>query len=118
MLYTKKVAKSILITPVLKKRNTAAEMSGLKNSKRRSTRLANRPKSDLTMEQQATALLMKKCGTLNEDGVPDQTTMAQFTTQFVAPLVDDTVQTTGKCLGCRRKEGSNTFAALAINAEA
>jgi hypothetical protein len=35
-----------------------------KETKRRGTRLANRSKSTLTMEQQATALLMKKCGIL------------------------------------------------------
>jgi len=70
------------------------------------------------MEQQATALLMKKCGTLNEDGVPDQTTMAQFTTQFVAPLVDDTVSNYREVFGLPEEGGVNTFAALAINAEA
>ena len=72
-----------------------------KETKRRGTRLANRSKSTLTMEQQATALLMKKCGILvaqkirkcgilgeDESLVPE---VDKFREEFVDPLKGRTV---------------------------
>ena len=60
--YTRKLARSLLNTPLPKKASVESAASAQQDTKRRSTRLANKLKSDLTVEQQATALLMKKCG--------------------------------------------------------
>lgn len=95
---TKKMVNSILATPVRKERNATVETSNQKDSKRRSTRLANKPKSDLTMEQQATKI--------------------EFRNQFVAPLVDDTVTNYREVFGLLEEGGVDTLAALVINAEA
>ncbi|KAG2573650.1 hypothetical protein PVAP13_7KG268510 [Panicum virgatum] len=54
-LFTKPVDNPLLATPRLIERESNLQ------TKRRSTRLAKRPNSDLPVEQQATALLMKKC---------------------------------------------------------
>jgi len=53
LLYTKKVTKCLLQTPATK----AKEVESSMQKGRRSTRLANKPKSALSMEQQATTRL-------------------------------------------------------------
>ena len=62
LLFTKKLDMPLMHTPPPNKPSRDIAASGQTQAKRRSTRLASRPKSDLTMEQQATALLMRKCG--------------------------------------------------------
>ena len=94
------------------------EQSELKDSKRRSKRLAGRPKTDLTIELQATALLMKKCGILPEDKLPDQGVEEEFRNQFVEPLVDGTVTNYREAFGLPTGEGADSFSAIVIHAEA
>jgi len=58
---------------------------------RKSLRLANKAKTNLTMEEQATQLLMKKCGVLEPDQVAEEKHHGKFRAQFVDPLQIDTV---------------------------
>lgn len=92
--------------------------SDVKESKRRSTRLANRPKSDLNMEQLATALLMKKCGILEEDKQPDQQTEERFRSQFVAPLIPEKVGSYREAFGLSEAGGVDCLGVLSIHADA
>lgn len=118
LFYTKKVVKPILGTPASKNAGPASEISNQKDSKRRSTRIASKPKSDLTMEQQATALLMRKCGVLAEGATPDKATEAAFQTRFVEPMVTDTISSYRETFGLPEEGGVDALAALVINAEA
>ena len=55
-------AKEVLITPVKENKGNKAvgkENESVHTSKRKSERIASRPKSNLTMQEQATRLLMK-----------------------------------------------------------
>ena len=67
-------AKEVLITPVKENKGNKAvgkENESVHTSKRKSERIASRPKSNLTMQEQATRLLMKKmqnCGHQQESG--------------------------------------------------
>lgn len=56
-------------------------------SSRKSARIANKGKTTLTMEEQATALLMKKTGFLKGNKAPDSATQLKFSTQFVFNLL-------------------------------
>ncbi|RLN38860.1 hypothetical protein C2845_PM01G27360 [Panicum miliaceum] len=116
--FTKKLAKPILDTPPAKKVCSDKQVSAPQDSKRRSTRLANKPKSDLTAEQQATALLMKKCGALGETSKQGSATVEEFTKQFVGPLQDDTVSGCRELFGLPDEEGADPLSAIAIHAEA
>ena len=118
LLYTKTMTTPLLNTPAQKAGQPISENNTRQETKRRSTRLASRPKSDLTIEQQATALLMKKCGTFGEEGEPNQATREDFTAQFVAPLEKDAVSHYRDVFGLPEGEGADKFAAIAINAEA
>jgi len=53
---------------------------------KRSMRLANKPPSNLSVEEQAIALLMKKSGILESVKAPTVTELQQFHTQFVDPM--------------------------------
>lgn len=70
------------------KENLDSSNNEVTDSKRRSGRLANKPKSNLTMEQQATQLLMKKCGTLEGE----QAGIEEFAHEFIAPIQNVTVK--------------------------
>ena len=62
---SKEDAKEVLITPVKENKGNKAvgkENESVHTSKRKSERIASRPKSNPTMQEQATRLLMKKCG--------------------------------------------------------
>ena len=115
--YTKKLRRPILSTPPAKKALEINPVSAQQDTKRRSRRLANKPKSDLTMEVQATALLMKKCGA-TEGGQHQHTTMVEeFTETFVEPLVDDTVSGYREMFGLQNDEGADPFGTIAIHAD-
>ena len=70
------------------KENIGSSYKEITDSKRRSERLANKPKCNLTMEEQATKLLMKKIGTLDaqQDGID------KFAQEFTRPIQTETVK--------------------------
>jgi hypothetical protein len=90
--FTKQLQKAILTSPATVKparkpkgkENLGSNTKEMTDSKRRSVRLANKPKSNLTMEEQATQLLMKKSGTLEADC--DGGTIDKFAHQFTEPM--------------------------------
>jgi len=114
LLYTKKVTKCLLQTPATK----AKEVESSMQKGRRSTRLANKPKSALSKEQQATALLMRKCGLLEEKEVMDSTKEAKFRTQFVEPMLGETETKYRDMFGLQNVEGTDGLNAIAIHADA
>lgn len=64
---------------------------GQQESVRHSARIASKPKSNLTMEEQATALLIKKSGVLVSGIAPDHAAHAEFREQFTEPLKETAV---------------------------
>ena len=114
LLYTKKATKCLLQTPATK----AKEVESSMQKGRRSTRLANKPKSALSMEQQATSLLMRKCGLLEEKEVMDSTKEAKFRTQFVDPMLGETETKYRDMFGLQNVEGTDGLSAIAIHADA
>jgi hypothetical protein len=73
------------------KENVESGKAGLIDSQRKSIRLANKPKTNLTMAEQATQLVMKKCGVLEAGKVAAEEDHGRFRTQFVEPTKTDTV---------------------------
>jgi hypothetical protein len=57
-----------------------------KMATRSSARIASKPKSNLTMEEQTTALLMKRSGTIPDHAKPNEQDHARFRAQFVDHL--------------------------------
>lgn len=84
------VLEPLLPTPAKKKATRKKDVSASAQplSQRHSIRLANKPKTNLTMEEQATALLMKKSGVLFEGPKPDEAAKAEFGEQFITSLQD------------------------------
>jgi hypothetical protein len=116
--YLKKIESPILATPVPKKRAAPTNTNTTEKKDRRSTRLANKPKSALNMEQQATTLLMRKCGLVDETEVPDQAKEEMFITQFTQPIQDSTVASSRETFGLQSVEGTGCLGAIAIHADA
>jgi len=117
-MFTKPVDNPILATPKLLERDIDQDSTTIQQTKRRSTRLAKRPNSDLPVEQQATALLMKKCGLLQHNQKPSQAAREQFQTQFVNPMVDETIRSYRETFDLPMEEGTDSLSALVIHAEA
>jgi len=75
--YTKAIRAPILTAPVAVRqcmtptKKIAAAVETDMNSSRKSKRLANKQSGDMTMEEQATALHMKKCNFLDKKKKPD-----------------------------------------------
>jgi hypothetical protein len=70
------------------------------------------------MEQQATALLMKKCGLLEEKEVMEPAKEEKFRTQFVAPMQDDSATNYRDMFGLQIVEGTDSLSAIGIHADA
>lgn len=87
------------------------------DSKRSSKRLASRPKCNLTMEEQATQLLMKKCGTLAIDMEVTVAAKEKFITQFTEPLLDPTVGGFRDCFGLPEDGDTDVLSAVALEAD-
>lgn len=83
---------------------------------RRRTRLASKPKSALNMEQQATTLLMKKCGLLQEKEALNQAKEEEFRAKFVQPMEDNMVTNYRDTFGLQVVEGTDCLGAMAIHA--
>ena len=113
MIFTKKLNQSVLVTPAPKEEGTVTS-----EQKERSIRLANKPKSALNMEQQAAALLMKKCGLLKETEALDQGKEEEFRNQFVDPIQEGTVTSYWEAFGLQPAGGTDSFSAIVLHAEA
>jgi len=90
--YMKPISDPLLSTPVkmstskTASTNKTAKEDGTVAKSRKSTRLANRATSEMTMEEQATALLMKKCNFLEKKQKPDEQAKEVFCNTFITPL--------------------------------
>ena len=115
MIFTKKLNQSVLVTPAPKEKETTVTSE---QKERRSILLANKPKSALNMEQQATALLMKKCGLLKETEALDQGKEEEFRNQFVDPIQEGTVTSYWEAFGLQLAGGTDYFSAIVLHAEA
>ena len=100
-MFTKPVDNPILATPKLLERDIDQDSTTIQQTKRRSTRLAKRPNSDLPVEQQAS-----------------QAAREQFQTQFVNPMVDETIRSYRETFDLPMEEGTDSLSALVIHAEA
>lgn len=85
-------------------------------SQKKSERLANRPKSDLSMQEQATHLLMKKCGIIQPRKKVDEADHHRFKSQFVEPLMDNAVDGFCEAFGLNDLEG-RPLNAMALEAD-
>lgn len=74
--------------------------------------------TNMTMEEQATALLMKKSGCLEENEVPNVAVKTKFTTQFVQKLRDPIVGGFREMFGLDEGNDAEVFSAIAMEAEA
>jgi len=85
----------VLIAPVKENKGNKAvgkENESVHTSKRKSERIASRPKSNLIMQEQATRLLMKKCGIVDTNNNLEEGQLEKFRLQFVEPMKEMTVQ--------------------------
>jgi len=116
----KPIPGAVLTTPVTKRTPASEEIveSVEVQTKRKSTRIANRPKTRLTVEEQATQLLMKKCGLLEADVVPVEKAKGMFCEKFVDHMEPGFVTGLRDMFGISREDGSNPLQALAVEAEA
>ena len=102
------IKRTVLQTPVAKLRATSAakkrmdtlipqkeNLGSTTRSERRSSRLANKPRSNLSVEEQATALLIKKCGLAENITTLTATDQNKLHTQFVGPLEANVVGDAG-----------------------
>ena len=102
------IKRPVLQTPVAKLRATSAakkrmdtlipqkeNLGSTTRSERRSSRLANKPRSNLSVEEQATALLIKKCGLAETITTPTAADQNKLHTQFVGPLEANVVGDAG-----------------------
>lgn len=123
------VPKPLMPTPIMEPKQPASqplrnkckgkenvEKAGPTDSHRKSSRLANKPKSNLTMAEQATQLLMKKCGVLVDDKVADEKDNGKFRTKFVVPMEAAVVNGLRDTFGLDG-EGNGPLSAVAIDAE-
>jgi hypothetical protein len=80
------VPSAVLPTPLPPVNKTKRASTAKKMATRSSARIAGNPKSNLTMEEQATALLMKRSGTIPDHAEPNEQDHARFRAQFVDHL--------------------------------
>lgn len=77
----------------------------------------SKPAIASSVEDQATMLLMKGCGLLEDSSIPGETMKAKFHKQFVdpmGPVVEDNLRVT---FGIQKDGGADSFSALAINVD-
>lgn len=125
--FAKKLTDSLLPQPeltVAKGKAVRNTDNNLQHSKketpasRKSARIASKKKPDLTMEEQATALLMRKCGLLDENKIPNSETHNKFRAHFIEPLEQQTVGNVRETFGISEGNGADVLGVIAINAEA
>jgi len=91
--YTKKLQGGLLATPIKQAETASARKKAgtLVQSSRKITRLANKLASGLTMEEQATALLIKKSSFLDESQLASAQKADVFCSKFADPMPDESV---------------------------
>lgn len=125
------IKRPVLQTPVAKLRATSAakkrmdtlipqkeNLGSTTRSERRSSRLANKPRSNLSVEEQATALLIKKCGLAENITTPTVANQNKLHTQFVGPLEANVVGGLRDMFGLSEEGAPDKLGALLIDAEA
>ena len=125
------IKRPVLQTPVAKLRATSAakkrmdtlipqkeNLGSTTRSERRSLRLANKPRSNLSVEEQATALLIKKCGLAENITTPTAADQNKLHTQFVGPLEANVVGGMRDMFGLSEEGAPDKLGALLIDAEA
>lgn len=122
--YMKAINAPILTTPATKvpckansKKASASMDTDLSNS-RKSKRLANRLIGELTMEEQATALLMKKCNFLDKKQKPDAQQKTLFCSSFADPLPQKEVTQYRTMFNLEEADGTDIRSAVAVHADA
>ena len=118
--YTKKLQGGLLATPIKQAETASARKKAgtLVQSSRKSTRLANKPASGLTMEEQATALLIKKSSFLDESQLASAQKADVFCSKFADPMPDESVTGYRVFFGIENGAGTDSLSAVAVCADA
>jgi hypothetical protein len=86
---------------------------------RQSARIASKPKTNLTMEEQATALLIKRSGVLFSGNTPNHVVQDEFMGQFTEPLKNTAMGGFKELFGIPDEaNGADSLAPLAIEGTA
>ncbi|RLN25489.1 hypothetical protein C2845_PM07G06020 [Panicum miliaceum] len=119
-LYTKKIHGALLCTPakLVTTKSTGKKGGTPLQASRKSTRLANRPASDLTMKEQATALLIKKSSFLDCKQMASPNCAEVFCSKFADPMPDDTVGGYREVFGIDMVSGADSLSVVAVHADA
>ena len=112
------VRESILHTPPIRTRAKASGVAPEPKSERRSVRLASKLTSGLTVEEQATALLLKKCGVSVAASIPTTAEQIQFHQTFLGPLQHEVLGDMREAFGLPEGEAADSLGPLLIDAEA
>ncbi|CAL5049708.1 unnamed protein product [Urochloa decumbens] len=114
--------KALLTNPVLrpraahmKKANADGAHSEVK-AQRRTPRIVPKGASDLSLDDQATVLLMKTSGVISDEETVDAVAQEKFGTQFAEPLTENVVGDMRVTFGIQKE--ADLLGALAIDAEA
>jgi hypothetical protein len=108
-------AKRVTCKAASKKRDASTD--GTMPKSRKSTRLANRSTRDMTMEEQATALLMKKCNFLEKKQQPDDQAKIMFCSLFANPMPRKEVTQYRTMFNLEEAGGTNILSAVAVHSE-
>ena len=81
-------------------------------------RLASKPTSGLTVEEQATAFLLKKCGVSVAASIPTTAEQNQFHQTFLGPLQHEVLGDMREAFGLPEGEAADSLGPLLIDAEA
>jgi hypothetical protein len=120
--YMKATSAPLLTTPAKKvtckatSKKANASTDGTMSKSRKSTRVANRQTGDMTMEEQATALLMKKCNFLEKKKPEDQAKI-MFCSSFVDPMLQKVVTQYRTMFNLEEAGGTDILSVVAVHAE-
>lgn len=90
--------------------------TGEQTAERRSKRLASKPPSNLSLEEQATALLIRKCGISGPSTMPSAAEPNRFHTRFVEHMEGEVVQGIREVFGLPEDGVANSLSPLLIDA--
>ncbi|CAN6237630.1 unnamed protein product [Urochloa humidicola] len=112
--------RALLCNPAARQKLTHAKKnvsSELPKSDRKGNKPAAKGTTTLPIEEQATALLLKACGVMCDNGKPTDTAVQQFGLKFANPLQADLMGDVRNQLGLSAEGGVDTFGALVGDAE-
>ncbi|RLN33559.1 hypothetical protein C2845_PM03G14920 [Panicum miliaceum] len=124
------IKKPVLQTPSLKTESASARKAAQRPSavekmtsseqkaERRSKRLANKPPSNLSIEEQATAFLIRRCGISGPSKMPSAAEQSRFRTQFVEHMEGEVVHGMRDVFGLPEDGVADSLSPLLIDAEA